>query len=306
MSAQADHFTLAVASGKGGTGKTLVSSNLAAMVAASGLATTLVDCDVEAPNDHLFFDVSAEVTLRVDALVAEVDSTACTACGVCRNACAYGASRIFGPSAIVFDELCHGCGLCVDMCPTGAMHEVARRVGEVCVGVPTARDGLTVVTGRLDVGQVKAPLVIRAAREAGRSCGARFVVLDAPPGVACSAVASMRNADALLLVTEPTPFGLHDLELSLRLGSDLRLPMGVFLNRDAGEPSDALDRLAERYGASILGRLRFDRRIAETYARGALVVDVVPGVREVLAEAFRSIRRHAGAKSHANREIVLR
>jgi MinD superfamily P-loop ATPase len=300
LSTQVDTLTLAVASGKGGTGKTLVASNLAAMAAASGVHTVLVDCDVEAPNDHLFFEEAGRSVSQVDVTAAEVDPSACTACGVCRNACAYGAARILGSSAIVFDELCHGCGLCVALCPTGAIHEVARRVGDVSIVAPDGRPSLTLVTGQLDVGQVKSVAVIREARAAASATGARFVVLDSPPGVACSAVASVRGADVLLLVTEPTPFGLHDLELSLRLGRDLGLPMAVLVNRGTAEDWDSMDRLCERFGAPILGRIPFDRRIAEEYARGALVSETIPGVSDVLDEVL------AGISGIALREAAVR
>ncbi len=210
-------FTLAVASGKGGTGKTLVSTNLALLAAASGLRTVLVDCDAEAPNDHLFFPRGITVKSPVEVQVAAVDPGACTACGACRDACAFGAVRLLG-KARVFEELCHPCGVCVRVCPTGAIREVPRRVGEVAVTRSLQRQNLVLVTGRLDLGQVKTPAVIQAARGLAGGLPSDLVVLDAPPGVACAAVAAVRGADALLLVTEPTPFGLHDLELSLQLG----------------------------------------------------------------------------------------
>lgn len=283
---------MTVASGKGGTGKTLVASNLAVIAARDGGPVVLVDCDVEAPNDHLFFSASSTEHSTVDTLVAEVDAAACTACGACRDACAYGAVRVLGSSALVFDELCHGCGLCLTVCPTSAMRETPRRVGEVTVSVLSDHPNLTLVTGTLDVGQVKSPSVIRSARDAASRIDARLVVLDAPPGIACSAVAAVRGADALLLVTEPTPFGLHDLELSLCLGRDLGIPMGVLVNRDNGEPN-RIDALCARWGASVVGHIPFDRAIAESYARGGLVADELPAVREVLTSVVDQMQRLA-------------
>lgn len=159
------------------------------------------------------------------------------------------------------------------------MREVRKRVGEVSVG--WVSEGLTLVTGTLDVGQVKSPAVIGAARRAGAALASDLVVLDAPPGVACSAVASIRGADALLLVTEPTPFGLHDLELSLRLGADLGIPTAVFLNRE-GLGSAGADSLCAAWRVPIAARLAFDRTVAETYARGEMVVERLPAVRAVL------------------------
>ena len=276
-------FTLAVASGKGGTGKTLVATNMAALSSAAGLRVVLVDCDVEAPNDHLFLRRAEESASAVDVLVAEVDASQCVACGACRDACAFGAIRILGDSAVVFDDLCHGCGLCTDVCPSGVITEVPRRVGEVVTGLTAEAGALMLVTGRLDVGQVKSPSVIRATRAAAAACAADLVVLDAPPGVACSAVAAVRGADALLLVAEPTVFGLHDLELSLRLGGELRLPMGVVVNRSPATGGEAVDQLCERRGVPVLAHIPFDRRIAETYARGELVAHALPDVGALIA-----------------------
>lgn len=278
-------FKLAVASGKGGTGKTLVATNLAAAAAASGLTVTLVDCDVDAPNDHLFLERTDEQTMVVEASIAEPDETACTGCGACRRVCAFGAARVLGGRAFVFEELCHGCELCVRQCPTGAMRMVKHRVGDMVDGASKRDSRLHVVTGRLDVGQVKAAHTIRATRSMAESRPADLVVLDAPPGVACSAVVSARGADALLLVTEPTPFGLHDLELSMELGRALGLQMAVVVNREGTGTAQIAEALESWY-VPIVARIPFDRQIAEVYARGALVIDELPEHRGWLDGVF--------------------
>ncbi|MCE5202941.1 MAG: P-loop NTPase [Actinomycetia bacterium] len=282
-------FTIAVASGKGGTGKTLVATNLAVAQSRSGVNVVLVDCDVEAPNDHLFLKRVHEAVEPVNVLVAEVDAARCTGCGQCRDSCAYGAVRLLGGPAIVFEELCHGCGSCLDVCAAGAMAEVPRCVGEVLSGPVEDSGVLTLVTGRLDVGQVKSPAVIRQARAAARLVPSDLVVLDAPPGVACAAVAAVRGADALLLVTEPTPFGLHDLQLSMRLGQDLDLPMGVVVNRDDGD-AESVSQVCSAFGVPILARIPFDRRVAEVYARGGLAGDELPEFGELMVRLGSSIR----------------
>jgi len=275
-------MVMAIASGKGGTGKTLVATNVAVLAAAQGYRVLLADCDVEAPNDHLFLDRTVESASPVEVPVAEVDASACTSCGRCRDACAYGAVRLLGGSAIVFEELCHGCGLCTDVCDEGAMHESLRRVGEVVSGPVRDRPGLSLITGTLGVGQVKSPALIRAVRAAASTFDADLVVLDAPPGVACSAVAAVRGADALLLVTEPTEFGLHDLELSVTLGHDLALTMAVLVNRDGMGGVDVA-RACEGWSVPVVGRLPFDRRIAEVYAHGGIVADGMPEVARALS-----------------------
>ncbi|GAV31738.1 minD superfamily P-loop ATPase containing an inserted ferredoxin domain [Coriobacteriaceae bacterium EMTCatB1] len=270
---------IAVASGKGGTGKTLVATNLAVAAARSGTPVALVDCDVEAPNDALFLRGEKRGSADVTFLLAEVDAEACTGCGACRQECAYGAIRILGGKAVVFEELCHGCGRCTRACPVDAIREVATRVGEVewgsiagGVAAPTVID---VVTGRLDVGQVKSPDVIRAARKRAAVFARSVTVLDAPPGVSCSAVAAMRDADALVLVTEPTPFGLHDLAFAVRLGRDLDTPMGIVVNR-AGSGRADVGAFAAKQRVPVLLEIPFDRRVAEIYARGGLVIDEHP------------------------------
>lgn len=289
-------FTIAVASGKGGTGKTLVSVNLSVCAATSGLRVTLVDCDVEAPNDHLFLRRAGEVSAPAEVPIAEVDPALCNACGACRDSCAFGAVRVLGRSALVFDELCHGCGLCTDVCPTGAIQETPKRVGEVLMGSVRGHPRLSLVTGRLDIGQVKPPSVIRAARGEAEAHGADLVVLDAPPGVACSAVAATCGADVLLLVTEPTAFGLHDLELSVRLGRELGIPMAVLVNRDNGDRG-AVEAVAGKWDVPILARIPFGRRIAEVYARGGLVGEELPEMGEIISLLPAALRRVAAGEA---------
>ncbi len=273
-------FTLAIASGKGGTGKTLISTNLGVLAAEEDGLTVLVDCDAEAPNDHLFFPQGPRKAHPVQVPIAQVEAARCTACGLCRDACAFGAIRMLG-KARVFEELCHPCGVCVAVCPTGAIREIPQRVGEIEILRPAGREHLILVTSRLDIGQVKTPNVIQAARSTAGQFPARMVLLDSPPGVACAAVASLRGADALLLVTEPTAFGLHDLELSLQLGRNLDVPMAVLVNRDV--PGDtSVETLCRRWEVPIVARIPFSRKVAETYARGGLMVEESPEFRELL------------------------
>lgn len=269
-------LTIAVASGKGGTGKTLISTNLAWIAAEAGHSTVLADCDVEAPNDHLFLPTDERSEAPVEVPVAEVDGSVCDACGLCREACAYGAVRVLGGSAVVFEELCHGCGACVDTCPTGALREQRRVVGTIFTGAVRGREKhLRLVTGELRVGDVKTPNVIKAVKRHAEEPDADVAIFDAPPGVACAAVAAIRRADVLVLVTEPTPFAVHDLALSLDLGKDMGIPMGVVLNRDGTGDEDVAS-LCEDRGVALLGRIPFDRRIAKAYADGRLVQGEVP------------------------------
>ena len=290
-------LTVAIASGKGGTGKTLVATNLAYIAAVTGTPVALVDCDAEAPNDAIFLPAAETTRHTVETTEVVVDAEACTACGICRDACAYGAMRILGASAMLFPELCHGCGLCAHVCPTGAIADTARRVGEVSVGeVRLARSAangspaaLSLVTGKLDVGEVKTPEIIRAARSIAVEIAPQLTILDAPSGVACAAVAAVRGADALLLVTEPTPFGLHDLELSFELGVDLGIPMGVLVNRSGAGKTD-VDAWCNDRRIPVLAHIGFNRAIAEVYARGELLAAVDPLYHDVFRRVLASLR----------------
>lgn len=272
-------FTVAVASGKGGTGKTLVSTNLALVAARSGLTVALVDCDADAPNAALFLTPESAIEQPVTVPLPVVDADACVLCGTCRKVCAYGAIRILGETVIVFPELCHGCGACRAACPKGAIREVQEQIGTVQTGaIPPALSGsgtLDVVTGTLDIGNVKAPAVIRSARARAEKLDRDVTFLDAPPGVACAPVASIHGADALVLVTEPTPFGLHDLKLAVELGRSMGIPMGVVINRD-GSGTDDISAYCAAEGLEVLGRIPFDRTVAEIYADGGLVLDEHP------------------------------
>lgn len=273
------HLTVAVASGKGGTGKTLVATNLSVAAARAGSPVALVDCDADAPNDALFLAPIAPQVTPAEVPLPIVDTDACVLCGACRDVCVYGAIRILGGRVLVFPELCHGCGACVRVCTPRAITEERRRVGEVEWGAiergVAGPAGLAVVTGRLDVGEVKTPTLVRAARARGRVLNRAVTVLDAPPGVACAAVAAIRDADLLVLVTEPTPFGLHDLELAVQLGREMALPMGVVINRHL-EGADAVERYCVGESLPVLARIPFDRRVAAIYAEGGLVIDAHP------------------------------
>ena len=285
-----DSFTLAIASGKGGTGKTLVATNVAAIEAASG-SVVLADCDVEAPNAHLFLAGRRASITEVSVPLAVVDPDACTACGTCSHTCAFGAVRVLGQRAVVFDELCHGCGACSFACPSSAISEKDVRVGEVRMSETTSYPGLTLITGVMDVGQTKAPEVIRATRSEARESAAGLTIVDAPPGVSCSTVASIRGADAVLLVTEPTVFGLHDLRLAVELTFALGLPVGVLVNRSGTGATD-IERYCDEWDVPVVGHLPFERSIAEAYARGELVAQTHPQVAEWLgyvATAMRTI-----------------
>ncbi len=271
---------LAVASGKGGTGKTTVAVNLAQTLADEGRLAQYLDCDVEEPNGHIFLKPTVVTSNRVGIPVPIVDASKCTACRKCAEACQYHAIAML-KTALVFPELCHGCGGCALVCPVGAIREQERPIGVVESGHAGA---IAFVQGRLNVGEPMAPPLIRAVkRKLRHDCCA---ILDAPPGTSCPVVTTVRDADFVLLVTEPTPFGLHDLQLAVEMLRTLGRPCGVAINR-----VDSGDRRVHDYcaaaGLPVLLELPDDRRVAEAYSRGVLAVTVVPPWRTLLLDLWK-------------------
>jgi MinD superfamily P-loop ATPase len=286
---------IAIASGKGGTGKTTLSVNLAVLLADEGLQVRLLDADVEEPDCHLFLDPVDESTEPVDVLVPVVDDERCTACRTCADVCAYKAITVIGTSVLVFPELCHSCGACALFCPDGAIREEGRRTGDVRRGYVSRPGGerFALVTGVLDVGEAKAVPVTKATVRSGND--EDIVIVDAPPGTSCPVIESVRGSDLVVLVTEPTPFGLNDLRLAVEMVRALGLRAVVAVNRM--EPgADLVRDYCAGEDLEIVIELPNDRRIAETYARGGLLVDALPDVRETLAGAWERIAAAAAAE----------
>ena len=276
----------AVASGKGGTGKTTVAVNLACVL---GPEVRLIDCDVEEPDARLFLPGELTETVGVNTRVPEIDQEACDYCGVCARFCQFNALAVAGSVAMVFPELCHGCRGCSMVCPQRAIRMVSHRVGEVNT-IRTAA-GWTLVEGVLDVGHPSAVPVIEAVRR--HRIPEVLTLLDAPPGTSCSAVATLRDVDAVVLVTEPTPFGLNDLRLIVELVRRMNLPFGVVVNRT--RPGN---RLIENYckeeGIPVWMEIEEDRRYAEVMARGRILTEAFPELRDRFvrcAEKLREVTR---------------
>lgn len=279
---------LSIASGKGGTGKTTVATNLALTLSGSA-RVQLVDADVEEPNAHIFLKPAFMETEEVTVPVPEVDEDRCTRCGRCARVCAFNAIAVMKDHVLVFPELCHGCGGCSLLCPEGAVVERPRKIGLVEAGVSS---GIEFVHGKLDPGEAFAPPVTRAVKRRVRQDG--IVIVDAPPGTSCPAVEAVRGSDFCLLVTEPTPFGLSDLELAVEMLEKLSIPAGVIINRsDIGD--EKVDRYCDEKGIPVIGRIPFDRKVAEAYARGLTAVLTFPKWRKVYASLGDSVLNLARA-----------
>jgi MinD superfamily P-loop ATPase len=290
---------VAVASGKGGTGKTTVAVGLALAVAtdsalpeaaqAGGPRVLLLDCDVEEPNAHLFLKPTVKRRQEVGVLTPVVDATRCTACRRCAEVCAYHALAIVREQVLVFPELCHGCGSCTWNCPEGSIREELRPTGLVEVG---QAGPLGFAQGTLNIGEAMAVPVIRQVKKQGAAVApGGLVVVDSPPGTSCPVVESLRGADYALLVTEPTPFGLHDLRMAVEVArGELGLPVGVVVNR-AGVGDDGVDRYCQAEEIPVLLRIPLDRRIAEACSEGVPLVEALPEYRQPFRDLYRQICR---------------
>lgn len=274
---------IAIASGKGGTGKTTVSTNLACLLSSTHRVQYL-DCDVEEPNGHIFLKPEIEKVASVTTPVPVIDEEKCTACGKCKNICRYNAIAIFGETVLTFPELCHGCGGCSLVCPTGAVSETQREVGIIEEG---DAGGIRFVHGKLNVGEVLSPLVIKHVKEHIDSDS--IAIIDAPPGTSCPVVEAVKGTDYVVLVTEPTPFGLNDLKLAVNMLGALGLPFGVVVNRaDAG--NNAVFDYCRTEHIDILMKIPEDRRIAQAYSRGEMAINTIPECRALYAELIKKIK----------------
>ncbi len=271
---------LAVASGKGGTGKTTVAVNLARVL---DRPVQVLDCDVEAPNDHLFIGGRLRESDIITVPVPRVDTSRCDACGECGRFCQYNAIVSLQTQPLVFPELCHGCGGCSRVCPQQAIEEEPRRIGVI---ETRAAGTIRLIQGRLDVGVPMAPPLIRAVKE--RLQDGATAILDAPPGTSCPVITTLRGADRVVLVTEPTPFGLHDLSLAVEMVRTLGLDFGVVINR-LGIGDGRVHDFCRKRDIPVMLEIPDDRRIAEAYSRGEIVVDTLPEYRAIFETLARRV-----------------
>ena len=266
-----NNVKIAVASGKGGTGKTFLSTNIFYSLAREGIKVTLADCDAEAPNAAAFFKLPEAESLPVTLKVPEIDANVCTFCGLCHEYCNYGAIFYLPEARMirVLDDLCHSCGACSVACHFNAITEKEVEVGRV----NTFRNGggMEIVEANMRIGAMTPVPVIRKAISRAAS-NQSLLILDAPPGTSCPFVHTVAAADYVILVTEPTPFGLSDLRQSVETLRQMEKPFGVVINR-AGMGNTSVADYLEEQKIELLLEIPFDREIARLNSEGKLVAE---------------------------------
>ncbi len=274
---------ISVASGKGGTGKTLVATSLALSLKERE-KVQLLDCDVEEPNAHVFLRPVITSSESVYTPVPKVDEDKCTYCGKCAQVCAYHAIAVLGEHVLTFPQLCHGCGACSYLCPENAISEEGREGGVVEWG---HSDGIEFAHGKLNVGEAMAPPIIRKVKEQASNNG--VVIVDAPPGTSCPVVESIKGSDFCILVTEPTPFGLNDLMLAVETVRELNIPFGVVLNR-VGVGYKDVEKYCLEENIPIMLTIPLDTEIARLYSKGIALVEGMPQWKSSIIEVLDGIR----------------
>lgn len=283
-------MNIAIASGKGGTGKTTLSVNLASYLSElEHQKVVLVDLDVEEPNSSLFLNGTTHKQDIKYRAVPQWDAQKCTHCGQCKSHCNFNAIAALAETILVFPDLCHSCFACSELCPEQALPMVDQRMG--VLNHQRINDNLNFVEGVLDVGQESGVLLIKSLKSYVKRTTAEdaFIIYDSPPGVSCPVIEAVKEVDYVILVTEPTPFGLHDLKLAVDTMKALNRPFGVVINR-YGIGSDLVDVYCREQQISILARIPNMKKIAVLYAEGKLLYQDIPEVKSELLKIYSTIK----------------
>ena len=289
-------FRIAVASGKGGTGKTFVAVNIFQSLIKSGLDAVLVDCDAEAPNAAAFFTKKLTGTIAVTQLVPVIDESKCVYCAKCHEYCNYNSIFILPPVKIikVIVDLCHGCGACSVACNYGAISEKPDSLGTVSLF--SEKDRVSIIESRMDIGVMSAVPVIKAAIKQ-IDPGTGIAILDSPPGTSCPFIETVATADFVILVTEPTPFGLSDLRQSVETLRSIDKPSGVIINR-AGLGNNEVRDYVDRQEIPLLMEIPFSKKTAELYSEGKILAGTDPAFAGSLVSMVQNIIKDHGDSSY--------
>ena len=273
---------VAVASGKGGTGKTTFAVNMALSLE----NVQLLDCDVEQPNVHLLLNPTINQEKIISVPTPQINEELCDHCGKCSRFCQYNAIFVSPIEVLVFKELCHSCGGCTIICPQKAISEEQHKIGTLKFG--SAGD-LEIVYGELDVGEPMAVPIIREVKNQIKI--GKTVILDSPPGTSCPVIETVRESDFCVLVTEPTPFGLHDLEISVQVLRELHIPIGVVVNR-SGIGDNTVYEYCEENNIPLLLEIPYQRKIAELYSNGVPFSLEMSEWKSKFQRVFDDLRKH--------------
>ena len=270
---------IAIASGKGGTGKTTLSTNLAAYIAESQ-KVVLSDLDVEEPNSGLFIKGALIKEENKFTMKPEWKEDKCTLCGLCQEVCNYNAIVKLGNEIVVFPELCHSCYACSELCPTNALPMVPQKMG---VLKHFEKNGISFIESRLDIGQEQAvPLIAQTLEFVDENFPDTSIKLyDSPPGTSCPVIEATKDADFIILITEPTPFGFNDLKLAIETMKKLEKKFAVVINR-FGIGNDDVVEYCEKENIPLIAKIPNNRKVAELYSRGELIYDKIPEVKQEL------------------------
>ncbi len=272
---------IAVLSGKGGTGKTTVSASLSVSISGS----QYVDCDVEEPNGWIFLKPNIAKSMPVNVRIPEVDTASCSGCGNCGRACQFHAIAVVRGKVLLFPEICHHCGACILACPQDAIREADRTVGDV----ETNENG-TFLQGRLQIGEPSGIPILREMKKRLRDD--TVVILDCPPGASCTVVQSVDGCDYCVLVTEPTPFGLHDLKIAVQLIKNMGIPFGVVINKASPDNRSIREYCSENH-IELLLEIPFSKDIARAYSGGVLPAQANSLWKTLFDELYQKIERGA-------------
>ena len=274
---------LSVASGKGGTGKTSVAVNMALSLG----NVQLIDCDAEEPNVYLFIKTKICQTKAIEVSVPIVNEKLCNCCGKCADFCQYNALFVGSNEVLVFADLCHSCGGCALVCPAEAINEVKYRIGTLKQG---ATETMELVYGELEVQKPMAVPIIKEVKRHVRKD--KNVILDSPPGTSCPVIQTLKGSDFCILVTEPTPFGLHDLKIIVQVLENMEIPFGVVVNR-AGLGDKKVYEFCEEKTIPIMLEIPYDRRIAELYSQGIPFSEEMPEWKNKFRTLFENVKEIA-------------
>jgi len=275
-------MNIVIASGKGGTGKTLLATHLAQGVSEIR-KVELLDCDVEEPNSHLFFNPEVLHMEAVKILSPEINSQHCIGCNICSERCEFNALSVVNKQVIFFPELCHSCGGCIIFCPTDAITKGDKILGKIEY---READNFEIISGRLEIGSALAPEMIEKTIEKANKN--KISIIDSPPGTSCSAIAALSNADFSIMVTEPTPYGLHDLKKAVLVAKKLEVQVGVVINKHQDD-KDIIAQYCQKENLPILIKIPYSKDIAEKYANGKLSINLIHELRPIMDEIERMV-----------------